>query len=179
MSISAKKLALGAIIAAAYAALTMALAPISYGPFQFRVSEVMCVLPFFMPGATWGLFLGCVIANLTSPSGVLDIVFGSLATLISCLCIAAIGQRGKGANSWLRIILAMLMPALWNGLIIGAVLTWTLTETAFPHLSAAFWVFGGEVAFGELVVLFVLGIPVVKLLQHNPRILGLDQESAA
>ncbi len=179
MHISTKKLALCAIVGAAYAALTMLLAPISYGPIQFRVSEVLCILPFFVPETAWGLFLGCVVANLTSPSGMLDIVFGSLATLGSCLCIAAIGKRGERADNWLSIILACLMPAVWNGVIIGGVLTWTLTETVFPQFSSVFWVFGGEVALGELVVLFVLGIPLIKALQHSPWIYRLNEKAIA
>ena len=168
MQMTTKKIAQAAIVGAAYAALTVVLAPISYGPIQFRVSEVLCILPFFAPFTSWGLFIGCIIANLASPSGVLDVFFGPLATLGACLCIAAIGQRGAGAKSWFRIFLACLMPALWNGVIIGLVLMWTLTETRFPQFSNVFWVFGGEVALGELVVMLVLGIPVIKALQSTP-----------
>jgi len=61
-----KRLAAAAVIAAAYAALTMAFAAISYESLQFRFSEALCVLPFFFPPATWGLFVGCIIANLIS-----------------------------------------------------------------------------------------------------------------
>mgnify|MGYP002627406008 CR=1 FL=1 len=168
LKMTTKKIAQATIVGAAYAALTAVLAPISYGPIQFRISEVLCILPFFAPFTSWGLFLGCIIANLASPSGVLDVIFGPLATLGACLCIAAIGKRGVGAKSWLRILLACLMPALWNGVIIGLVLMWTLTETHFPQFSNAFWVFGGEVALGELAVMLILGIPVIKALQHTP-----------
>ena len=167
MHVSTRKLALAAIVGAAYAALTMALAPISYGPIQMRVSEVLCVLPFFMPCTTWGLFIGCAIANVMSAAGIWDVIFGSLATLGACLCISALGQRGRGASNWARVILAALMPVLWNGIIIGAMLMWALTEAVFPHFTATFWVFGGEVAAGELVVMFVLGIPVLKLLERS------------
>ena len=55
------RLAVMAVIAAAYAALTIVLAPISYGPVQFRISEVLCILPFFIPSSTWGLVVGCVV----------------------------------------------------------------------------------------------------------------------
>ena len=89
MNIKTQKLITAAIIGALYAVLTMVLAPISYGPLQFRVSEVLCVLPYFMPYTAWGLLFGCVIANLVSAAGILDVVFGSLATLIACLCVAA------------------------------------------------------------------------------------------
>ena len=62
--ISTLLLATCAVVAAAYAALTIALAPISYGAVQFRVSEALTILPFFIPGTVWGLTAGCVLANL-------------------------------------------------------------------------------------------------------------------
>ena len=83
MKINTRNLITAAIIGALYAVLTMVLAPISYGPVQFRVSEVLCILPFFMPCTSWGLFIGCIVANLMSAAGLLDVVFGSLATLIT------------------------------------------------------------------------------------------------
>ena len=141
MRFSTKDLAVAAVVGAVYAALTMALAPISYGPVQMRVSEVLCILPFFMPATTWGLFLGCAVSNIISAAGIWDVIFGSLATLGACLCIQVLGQRGKGAKSWLRIVLAALMPVVWNGVIIG-----------------------GEVALGEAIVMFVLGIPLMRFL---------------
>lgn len=93
MKISTRNLITAAVVGALYAVLTMVLAPISYGALQFRVSEVLCILPFFMPFTAWGLFVGCIVANLMSTAGVLDVVFGSLATLITCLCIAWCGKR--------------------------------------------------------------------------------------
>lgn len=66
-----------AVIAALYAAITMALAPISYGQIQFRVSEAMTLLAFIDPLYIPGLVLGCVLANLSSPLGAIDVVVGS------------------------------------------------------------------------------------------------------
>ena len=100
---STARLAFSALVAAVYAALTMALAFMSYNGLQFRVAEALCVLPFFFPAATWGLFIGCIIANLLSPAGPLDVVFGSLATLLCCLSIQALG-RGGHYGSWWRCI---------------------------------------------------------------------------
>ena len=71
------------MIAALYAALTIALAPISFGPVQFRVAEALTLLPFFMPEAIPGLFIGCLLANFTGGFGIIDIVFGSAATLLA------------------------------------------------------------------------------------------------
>ena len=81
-----------ALVGAAYAVLTMVLAPISYGALQFRLSEALCILPFFIPSSAWGLFLGCAAANLLT-GNVFDVVFGSLATLLAALCTAAVGRR--------------------------------------------------------------------------------------
>ena len=103
------KLATAAVVGACYAVLTMILAPISYGAVQFRVSEALCILPFFMPCTAWGLFGGCIIANLLT-GNIFDIVFGSLATLAAALITAEIGRRGHDLG---RKILACLMPVLF------------------------------------------------------------------
>lgn len=75
----------GAIIAALYFVLTFVLQPISYGQIQVRVSEILTVLPYFFPEAIIGLTVGCALANLFSPFGLLDIIFGSLCTLIAAI----------------------------------------------------------------------------------------------
>lgn len=167
-NLTTRQLAAAAVVGAAYAALTMALAPISYGPIQMRVSEVLCVLPYFMPVTTWGLFIGCALANIISAAGIWDVIFGSLATLGACLCIQALGRKDRSVQSWPRIVLAALMPVVWNGVIIGAMLMWTVTDVVFPELNAAFWIIGGEVALGEAIVMFVLGIPLLRFLPTMP-----------
>lgn len=168
-----------AAIAAVYAALTMALAPISYGPIQMRVSETLCILPFFFPGAVWGLFIGCLIANLMSVLGVLDIVFGSLATLLAAICTAAIGRRARrdlpegGIPSWGACIAACAMPVIFNAIIIGAVLAYTLSPEA--AVVKGFAVFGLEVGVGEAIVMFLVGLPVMRILLKNRKAMELFQ----
>lgn len=90
-----EKLIIPAVVGALYAALTMLLAPISYGNLQFRISEALCVLPVFFPYTSVGLFLGCALANMISAAGILDVVFGSLATLCAGLCAAACGREAR------------------------------------------------------------------------------------
>lgn len=161
---SVRRLAFCALIAALYAALTMALGFISYNGLQFRVAEALCVLPFFFPCTTWALFVGCVLANLISPAGLLDVVFGSLATLLCCLAVQALG-RGQDGKSWLRCILACACPVVFNGVIVGAVLAWTGISggdsAPFALLMATY---GAQVAFGELVVMFTLGLLLMRWL---------------
>lgn len=161
MNDKTKKLVTAAIVGALYAVLTMALAPISYGPLQFRISEALCILPFFVPYTAWGLFFGCVVANLISAAGVLDVVFGSLASLIACLAVAAFGRKGKALKNR---ILACLMPVLVNGVIVGAVLCYSFTDLAPWNNFLAFLVYAGQVALGELGVMLVVGLPLMSWL---------------
>ena len=152
-----RRLAVSAVIAALYAALTIALAPISYGPLQFRVSEALTVMPFLIPSTVWGLFIGCILANLYTGS-VLDILFGSLATLLAALLTARFGKQGNTAKNRL---LGCLMPVVFNAVIVGAVLTWgyQIQEFASPLASYAFNAF--TVGLGEAGVLFIIGYPLL------------------
>ena len=106
MKIRTRQLTLAALTAAAYAVLSYfgSIFGITYGPIQCRFSEALCVLPFFLPETAWGLGVGCLIANLLSPYGVLDIVVGSAATLLAALLTA------RCKKMWL----APLPPVLTN-----------------------------------------------------------------
>ena len=160
-SITTRMIAVSALVGAVYAALTIALAPISYGPVQFRVSEVLCIMPYFIPSTAWGLYVGCILANLFTGNR-FDIIFGSLATLFAGLLTARIGRREHTiANS----AMACFMPVIFNAVIVGAVLTWAYSIKEFADnalLSLA--VNAAWVGFGELVVLYVLGLPLMRWL---------------
>lgn len=165
MNLTTRNLTVAAVVGAAYAALTMALAPISFGAVQFRISEVFCILPFFLPHTAVGLFLGCAAANLLSAAGIMDVVFGSLATLLAGLCAARIGRtcrterRGPRAGEALA---ACAMPVAFNAPIVGAVLAWLYTPGEL--FWSGFWLFGAQVGLGEAAVLFLLGYPAMRFL---------------
>lgn len=97
-------LALSAVIAALYAVLTYAAAAVNlaYGPFQFRFSEALTVLPAFTPAAIPGLAVGCLLSNLASPLGIVDWVFGTLATLLPpaarICCETSNGRRSRSSR---------------------------------------------------------------------------------
>ena len=162
------RLAVSAVIAAAYAALTIVLAPISYGPIQFRVSEALTVLPFLIPGTVWGIFIGCVLANLYTGS-VLDIVFGSLATLLAGLCTAWFGKKG---NTVKNRLLGCLMPVIFNAVIVGAVLTWGYGFREFESPLASYGFNALTVGAGEAGVLYLIGytllcqLPKIKIIRE-------------
>ena len=80
-----RMIAANGLIAALYAALTIACGPLSYEFMQFRFSELFNLLVFFNPYYTIGLTLGCLLANIFSSVGPIDIVFGTLTTLVACL----------------------------------------------------------------------------------------------
>ncbi len=155
-----RRLCYAAVVGAAYAALTMLLAPISYGPLQLRLAELLCVLPFLHPVFAWGLFVGCLIANLMSAGGLLDIVFGSLATLAAALCTAALGRRSRER---LCSALGCLMPVVFNALVVGAVLAAT-GAGAGRSFAAAWALYGAQLALSEAAVMLLLGLPLLRLL---------------
>ena len=76
-----------AVIGAIYVVLTLLFAPLSYGEIQIRFSEALTILPFFTPAAIPGLFVGCIIANLFGGAIPVDIIFGSIATLIGAVLL--------------------------------------------------------------------------------------------
>lgn len=169
-----RRLVAAAAAGGLYAALTLALAPISYGPIQFRVSEILCILPFFLPVSAGGLTVGCILANLLGPGlGWMDVVFGSLATLLASLCTAAIGMRARrlGDVGWGPCLLACLMPVLFNAPMIGFVIAYAVKAEG---VEASIWsmtaLFGAQVGFGEAIVMFVLGLPAMRYLLKNPRL---------
>ena len=73
------------VVAAIYVALTLSLYPLSYGAIQFRLSEALMMLIAYNPIYSISLIIGCLISNLASPMGTIDIVFGTLATVVSCI----------------------------------------------------------------------------------------------
>ena len=155
-----RRIAAAAIVAAAYAALTLVLAPISYGPVQFRVSEALTVLPFFIPCTVWGLWAGCILANLYTGS-VLDIVFGSLATLLAALLTARFGKKGNTVRTRL---LACLMPVVFNAVIVGAVLTWGYGIQEFSDPIKSYGFNALTVGVGEIGVLYLIGYTLLRQL---------------
>ena len=103
-----------AAIGAIYVVLTLLLAPLSFGEVQIRFSEALTILPFFTPAAIPGLFIGCIIANLLGGAIPVDIIFGSIATLIG----AVFTYKLRNSNRFL----APIPPIAANAIIVPFVL---------------------------------------------------------
>jgi len=159
-----RKIAFAGVLGALYAAVTIFLHPISYGPIQLRVAEALMVLPFFFPYSVWGLFVGVIVANLFSPYGVLDIVCRFLLAKITSLCTMRLGLINR--DSFKLKALACAPAVVINALVIGAVIAWAQTSGG-PAFWPAVVVNGGWVGLGQLVVLYALGLPILVLLPRT------------
>ena len=160
-----------AVIAALYATLTILQNTLLPGTvsndIQFRVSEALCVLAFFTPAAVPGLTIGCLLANVLAGLGAIDLILGPLASLLAALTMWLLRNvRIKGIP-----FAGLLMPAVWNALIVGAEIAIFFTDGGFTV--PAFLTAAGFVAIGELAVLFVLGLPFTILLDRNGKKWGI------
>ena len=152
----------GALIAALYASLTYlgAFFGISYGSVQLRVSEVLTLLPIFNPAAIWGLTIGCFIANFGSFNA-LDLIFGTLATFI-----AAVLTYHFRNIKWRGLpILSMLMPVIFNALIIGFEVWAFLLPKGSTLWALLFSVF--EIGISEFIVCVGFGIPFYLMVKKS------------
>ena len=154
----------GAVIAALYVVLTLVFAPISFGPVQVRIAEALCILPMFTPAAIPGLFIGCLLANLIGGGIMLDVIFGSLATLIG----AVLGYLLR-SNRWLVPLPAVLA----NTIIVPFVLRYGygVVDVAMPVLML-------QILIGEVIGCYGIGELLCTTIQkRGPRILNTSADN--
>lgn len=153
-----------ALVAALYAAMTLAVPGLSFGAIQFRFSEILVLLCFYRKDYCVSLTLGCFIANLFSPFGLYDIIFGTLATAVAVIPMYYV------KNIWL----ASALPVLSNGIIVG----FELFLCGEP-----LWFSMGSVALGELVVIAVIGCPLFRFALERSKpfmqVIGADRQKLA
>jgi len=144
------------MIAAIYVVLNIIFAPISYGPIQVRIAEALVVLPFIDPSAIIGLFLGCILANIYGGLGMVDIIGGSLCTLVA----AYLTYKVKNPK------LAPLPPVLINA----------FGVSIYLHLlfDLPYWITVLYIGIGEVIACYILGYPLLILLIKNKKRLGLE-----
>ena len=152
---STRQIATAAIIAALYTVMSLlsSIFGLTYGPIQCRFSEALTVLPFFLPEAVPGLFVGCLVTNLMSTVGPLDIIFGSMATLLAAL--------------WT----AKMPPVICNAVIIGAMIAWY--EGGFSAQFPALFAYNAlTVGIGEAIACCVLGLLLLEVMPRIPALRG-------
>ena len=144
------RLAKLAVIAALYVALTVLLAPISFGAIQFRVAEILVLLCFFKRDYCISLILGCFIANLFSIElGYVDLIFGTLHTAISVICISFTKKYLFLASLWPTIFVPIIAFELWYFLGYEFFMSWL------------------TVAIGEFVVVSIVGYWIFFFIRKN------------
>ena len=160
-NLSVRRLVRCAVIAAVYVVVCLVLAPFSYGAVQVRVAEALCLLPVFGAEYIVGVTLGCFLANLLG-STVVDVVFGTLATLLACFVTYKLRDvRVKGLA-----IPASLPPVVFNMIIVGAFeITFFFSDGAPTAMLAVFNAV--TVGIGELISCTILGVALVKLIESN------------
>ncbi len=152
--LTTKLLARAGITAALYVGLTVVFGALAYGPLQIRPSEALTVLPVFFPEASVALYIGCLLANLFSGYGLLDIFIGSLVTLAAAIATRLI--YGKTEN----VFLAALPPVLLNGFVIPLVFVMTGTPWA------EYWICVGSTLLSEAVFVYTMGVCVYYALKR-------------
>ena len=160
-NLSVRRLVRCAVIAAVYVVVCLVLAPFSYGAVQVRVAEALCLLPVFGAEYIVGVTLGCFLANLLGSTAV-DVVFGTLATLLACLVTYKLRDiRVKGLA-----IPASLPPVVFNMIIVGAFeITFFFSDGAPTAMLAVFNAV--TVGIGELISCTILGVALVKMIESN------------
>ncbi len=146
------------VVSAIYVVLTVALAGLSYGQVQFRVSEALVLLCFFNKDYIISMTIGCFIANLFSSLGLIDTLVGTAATLISVVLIYVCREK-------LNLVVVSLFPVVINGVFVAA-------ELKFVS-NLPFFISMGWVALGEFVCVTIIGVTIIKALSRNKQFMKL------
>lgn len=160
-----KKFANIAMIAAVYTVLTLALAPISYGNLQVRISEALTLLPLIYAPSIYGVTLGCFLSNLIgaftgmNPTGYIDAIIGTLATFFAAYCTYKLKDIKVGKYP----VLAILMPVIWNFFFVGAELGFLFMP---DNILLGTLINGAWVALGEVIAV-ILGYVLVNVLDKT------------
>ena len=151
-----KRLVRGAIIAGLYLVLTLIFAPISFKAFQVRISESLTLLPFLTIDAIWGLFIGCFIANFFSPFGFIDVIFGSLLTLLAAY-LTYLTRKTK------KIYLAPIPPIFINGFGVSFYLTMLSNQNLnFKNFNFKLYLsISLSIIIGEAISTYLIGLPLI------------------
>jgi len=178
---SVQLIAQAAIIAAIYVVLSLATYQFSYLEIQCRVAEALCMTIFYTPAGVFGVIIGCLITNIFGGAW-LDMVFGTLATLIAAFLTRPIANRIRAKyGRTLSIKHSLLIPiptVLVNALIIPFVLYYGYGVTAMGSATSKFAVLGllaFSVFAGEVISCYVFGPILVKILNTVDKSQKLDE----
>ena len=169
-------LATSGVIAALYVVLTLPFAQFAFGPIQFRLAEIMTVLPILTPAAIPGLAIGCFLSNLLNPMnlGVIDIIIGSLATLAAAFLTAWIARLPRPVKTFPKDLLALIPPVFVNAVVVGTYLPFLLSDGSNGSVTfVSVLVSILSIGLSELFVVYVIGFPFLQVMRKakiwNPK----------
>lgn len=154
-----RKIARFGIITALYVVLTQATLGLAFGPFQFRVSEMLTLLAFIDPFYLAPLTLGCAIVNLSSPFGMIDVIFGSLASFL------ALKFMTKSKN----IYIASLWPSVFS-FIVGLEILLLSSEPV------NFFLVTGQIMVSQFIIVSLIGVPIFKNIINNSQLVEIIKD---
>ncbi len=152
--VNLKRIVRLSVVTSIYVVLTIVFNFLSYGDIQFRIAEILILLCFFRKDYAISLILGCLISNIFSPMGIMDMIFGTVATTLSVVCVMFTKRL------WVNVI----YPTFFNGVIVGIELNVILGLPLIPSIIS--------VAIGEGVVL-IIGCIIFSKLRKSTRFLEL------
>lgn len=151
------KLCRAGVIAALYIALTMVFGTLSYsGIFEIRPAEALTILPLFFPEAVPALWIGCMIANLTSPFLLYDVLLGGLATLVASSLTYLAGRLIR--NHAARVTVGGLAPVFVNAFAIPLIIVFLCgSAEGYDSIMTAYWIYFASMVVTEGVWVYALG----------------------
>lgn len=155
--LSLTKLVKLSIVASIYISISLAIAPLSFGAIQLRLSEILMLLCFINYKYSYSLIIGCLITNLFSPLGIIDIIFGTISTALACILII------KSKN----LFIASLWPTV-SCIIIAFEIAYI---SKIEFFSVQFFVILLQILIGEFIVVSILGYPIFKIILKKEKIL--------
>lgn len=153
-----KSLTQTAVVAALYIVISLILAPMSYGPIQFRIAEMFNHLAIFNKKYILSLTLGCLIVNFFSPTGVIDMIFGTLGTLLMTFISYELGKKVHSVKT--KLIISTIVCTLSM---------WTVALELFFVSHVGFWITYLTVSAGELLSL-IIGAIIIYLVNKRVNI---------
>ena len=163
---SIREISVAGVLAAVYVVVSYLLAPISFGVYQVRVAEALTVLPFISRAAVPGLFVGCFLANILGGNGWVDIVVGSLLTLIAALLTRLIARLADPDADRLATILPVMLLAALPPVLINA---FGVAAYLAPIIGMNYWFAVQMIGVGQIVACYLLGLPLLIFLRKRRR----------
>ena len=153
MNNSTKKITRCALVGALYVLLSLLTMSFASGAVQFRISEGLCLLPLIFPETVISVFVGCVLSNLLTGCALIDIIFGSLVTLLAGTLTFITGKVVK--NTVAKIAIGGIFPVMLNALLLPLIWIWCYGQIEYMYIIQALFLFASQT-----LSVYLVGVPL-------------------